>query len=139
MADYKPNAASEEDAVIDDLLRLPASNLESRVKQFESEIRKRQALSDSALSELGTLQLRAENRAWQFRYASPFDNSFSAMLDFRRQILNLESAKINEMTACFRDISGLKEKLQEAREELESARQKLRLVMPESENSNHTS
>lgn len=139
MTNYKLNTASEEDAVIDDLLRLPAKNLESRVKQFESEIQERQRLNDEALSSLGTLQLQSENNAWQLRYASPFEKSFSALLDFKKQILNLESSKINEITACFRDISGLKEKLQETREELESARQKLKLVIPESENPNHTS
>ena len=139
MANYKPNTTKEEDDTIEALLKLPAKNLESRVKQFESEVRKRQRLNDEALSSLGTLQLQSENRVWQLRYASPFEKSFSALLDFKKQILNLESSKINEMTACFRDISDLKEKLQEAREEFESARQKLKLVMPESDDQNHTS
>ena len=118
----------EEDDIIEALLRLPTRNLESRIRQLEKEIATRQRLSDKVLSTLGTHQLQLKQRLKRLYYIGALGNGFNVKKDCEGQILKLEELIINEMIACFKDMLQLKEKLQEAREELAMDKVKLTLM-----------
>jgi len=118
----------KEDDILETFLKLPKKNLEARIKQLEDEIKTRQALSNEALSGLGTHQLQIKDKLWRLRYTSMLNEGFIVNRDFIKQLINLEEQRFKEMINCFNDILHLKEKLQEAREELELDRQKLKLI-----------
>jgi len=118
----------KEDDILKTFLELPKKNLETRIKHFEDEIKTRQTLSNKALSGLGTHQLQIKDKLWRLRYVSMLNEGFIVNRDFIKQLINLEEQKFKETINCFNDILRLKEKLQEAREELELDRQKLKLI-----------
>lgn len=117
-----------EDDILKTFLRLPKKNLETRIKHLDHDIKTRQVLSNEALSRLGTHQLQIKEKLWQLRYASMLNEGFIVNRDFIKQLVNLEEQRIKEMIGCFKDILHLREKLQEAQEELEIDRQKLKLI-----------
>ena len=131
MTKYELNRNQEEDDIVEALLRLPTKNLETRIKELEKEVQTRQKLSQEALLVMGTRQLNLEERVWHLRYAMLESAGSRTRDELNKQIQNLEAWKLNEMIACFRDLSGLRERLQQSREELEKARQKLKLVKPD--------
>jgi len=118
----------KEDDILETFLKLPKKNLETRIKQLEKEIKTRQALSNEALSKLGTHQLQIKDKLWRLRYTSMLNEGFIVNRDFIKQLANLEEQRIKEMINCFKDMLSLREKLQETREELELDRQKLKLI-----------
>ena len=118
----------KENNLLETLLALPKKNLESRIKEFENEINKRQSLSNDALSRLGTHQLQIKDKLWQLRYSSMANEGFIVNRDFIRQFNNLEEQKIKEMIGCLNDVMQLNEKLQQAREEFELEIQKIKLL-----------
>ena len=125
---HNHNQEKEGNDIIDTLFRLPVKNLESRIKHIEREINSRQKISDKTLSALFTHQTRLKGQLKRLKYLSALSESFIVTRDFTRQVVHLEEAATNEITSCFRDISSLSEKLQEAREELALEQQKLRLM-----------
>ena len=133
MADYasKQDSEAQEDDIVETLLRLPTKNLESRIKQFESEVKERQQFRNNALSTLGTHKLRLEDQLQRLRYFLSPGQGLQINQGFLTEIIRLEGNIIDEVIACFRDVSRLREKLQEAREELEASRQKLKLIESE--------
>jgi len=118
----------EFDDIVAALLGLPVSNLEDRIKYLEYEITYRQVLRDSNLSNIGTNQVRLKDEAWHLRYIPVFNPAFNHISHLKREIALLESGRINEWLSCFRDISRLKERLQQAKEELNMEKEKRRLV-----------
>ena len=111
-----------------DLLSLSKKNVESRIKGLEAEIETRQQLSDQALSALSTHKAQLKERVRQVHYLG----ALGEHQDLTKQIARLEEVLIKEMTACFSDVSRLREKLQEAKEQLAIEQQKLTLAIPES-------
>jgi hypothetical protein len=128
MEDYKSKEGAEKSDILDILIGLPQKNLESRIKQLEQEIYARKELSDEALLKFGNHQLRLEEIIRQLRYVSPFNQAFSVKKDFQLQLQILENHKINEIIGCFKDVSLLQERLQNAREELELEKQRQELI-----------
>ena len=118
----------EDNDIIEDILKLPKRNLEARIKQLELDIKSRLELNDNVLTNLENNQIRLEDQLWRFRYISPFTDAFLANRDLQSQLQRLNSLKINEQVSCFQDIQELREKLQFAREELETAKKKFKLV-----------
>ena len=110
------------------LLTLPRKNVESRIKGLEFEIKARQQLSDQALTALSTHSVQLKEHVRQAHYLGAFDEH----RDFTKQVVKLEEVVLHEMTSCFSDVSKLKEKLQEAKEELEIEKQKLKLAITDS-------
>ena len=107
-------------------MRIPAKNLEVRIELIEGEIRERKKLSNDGLVQLGTQQLQIDEKIKQLRYTTNWGDTFSRNLKF--QFINLEIQKMNEMIGCFKDVSWLKQRLQEAKEELEMEKQKSKLL-----------
>ena len=127
MVDYKAKKREDvEDEIVGALLKLPAKNLEERIELIESEIIERKKLSNEGLAHLGTQQLHLDEKISQLRYTADWGDTFSKNLKF--QFINLEIQKMKEMIGCFKDVSWLKQRLQEAKEELEMEKQKSKLL-----------
>lgn len=123
-----PNTKETDEDIVDTLLRLPSKNLEERIKLLEQEIRERQALNDQILSALGTEQIHADERVSQLRYAAPSSPEFGRKESAEERSLRLEALRINECLAFLHDLFQLREKVQEAQEELEAQRKRLKLL-----------
>lgn len=127
MADYKTKERKyEDDELVSALLKIPAKNLEERIELIESEIRERKELSNEGLAQLGTQQLHLDEKIRQIRYTTDRGDAFSRSLKF--QFINLEIQKMKEMIGCFKDVSWLKQRLQEAKEDLEMEKHKSKLL-----------
>ena len=109
------------------LFTLSKRNVEGRIRGLEADIKTRQKLSDQALSALSTHKTRLREQVRPFHYLG----ASGEHRDFSKQVAKLEEAVIREMTSCFGDVSKLREKLQEAKEELETEKQKLKLAISE--------
>ena len=127
MVDYKAKKREDEDdELVSTLLKIPAKNLEERIELIESEIIERKKLSNKGLAQLGTQQLHLDEKLRQLHYSTDWGDAFSKNLKF--QFINLEIQKMKEMIGCFKDVSWLKQRLQEAKEELEMEMQKSKLL-----------
>ena len=127
MVDYKGEKRDEDDdEIVSTLLKIPAKNLEERIELIESEIRERKKLGNDGLAQLGTQQLHLDEKMRQLRYSTERGDTFSKNLKF--QFINLESQKMKEMIGCFKDVSWLKQRLQEAKEDLEMEKHKSKLL-----------
>lgn len=124
---YTENNVQENDQLLD-LVRLPARNLESRIKELEAAVKERQKISWDALSVLGTEKLRLEDRLDRMRYAGLAGGVSPIEATMRRNKMNLDQTVTGELVGCFNDIQRLKDQLREAREELALEQQRLQLV-----------
>lgn len=119
---------SETPDQVESLLGLPAVNLESRIKQLEAEIKQRHQISQDTLSVLGTQKLRLDDQLFRQRYLATAGDPLVLERTLGWQKLQLDQSIGNEVVMCFGDIGRLKERLQEAREELAFEKQKLALL-----------
>ena len=128
MTEYRPGEGSETPDQVEALLGLPARNLESRIKQLETEISQRHQISQKTLSELGTQKLRLDDQLFRLRYLATAGDPLVLERTLGWQKLQLDQSIGNEVVMCFGDIGRLKERLQEAREELAVEDQKRALL-----------
>lgn len=136
MADYSKkthNNSRESDEIVSALLRLPSKNLETRIKGLEQEIQERQKMKNHVLSRLETHGIRLKDHKKRLKYISLTGQS-AELQSIASDLLKIETSIAGELKDCFRDISGLKERIQEAREELEMERQKLAMITDSNEN-----
>ena len=124
---------SEQDDVLDSLMKLPARNLEARIRQLEAEIAARKSISSNILSDLGTRKLQLEQRAWQQRYAGFAGAGTQARDEAERQRIKAEFLTHQELVACFQDLFRICEQLQQAREQLTMEQEKLKLLRSDSD------
>lgn len=113
----------EIDEIVDTIIDLPAKNLEKRIEEIEAEINMRRNVLNEALTGLGTRGLQLEEKIWQMRYSGI---NINVLLE--KELSRTEIRKTDELISYFRDVSRLKEKLQDAREELELEKEKRKLV-----------
>jgi len=128
MANKKSNEKREYDDILDKLLDLPISNLEDRIRSLEQEINCRNNIKDDVLTILNTNRIRLKEELWHLRYIPVFNPAFNHISHLKREIALLETGRINEWLACFRDISRLNERLQQAKEELKQEKGRRRLI-----------
>ena len=83
----------------------------------------RRNILNEALSNLGTHKLQLEGKIWQMRYSGI---NINVLLE--KELAKTEIGETDELISYFRDVSRLKEKLQDAREEFELEREKKKLV-----------
>ena len=107
---------------------LPISNLEDRIRSLEQEINCRNNIKDDVLTILNTNRIRLKEELWHLRYIPVFNPAFNHISHLKREIALLETGRINEWLACFRDISRLNERLQQAKEELKQEKGRRRLI-----------
>ncbi len=112
-----------ENDIITGLLNITKNNLEDKLKLLENELINRQQIFDKVMSNLGTNKIRLEDRLHRFRYVD-----FQGREMMIRDLSHLDFKIISEWTEYFRDMLHLKEKLQEARGELNMERFKERLI-----------
>ena len=121
MTKYK----NEETEFLNELVRIPRKNLETKIIFLEQEITIRKTNSDNALSELLTQQLQLKDRSnkpiYQFADIKEISN-------LKKQVWQLGVQILRELNSCFKDISELKEKLLESKEELEMSNLKSNLL-----------
>ena len=94
-----------------------------RIKLFENELFNRRQIFDNNIANLGTNKIRLEERLCRFRYVG-----FQGREMMIRDLSHLNFKIISEWTEYFRDMLHLKEKLQEARGELNLERFKGKLI-----------
>ena len=111
------------DEIIDTLIELPEKNLEKRINEIESEISMRRNILNEALSNLGTQKLQLEGKICQMRYSG-----INVNLLLEKEFAKTVIRETSEWVSYFRDVSILKEKLQDAREELNLEKEKRKLV-----------
>lgn len=113
----------EIDEKIDTLIGIPAKNLENKINELEAEINMRRNVLNEALTGLGTRGLQLEEKIWQMRYSGI---NINVLLE--KELSRTEIRETDELISYFRDVSRLKEKLQDAREEFELEKEKRKLV-----------
>lgn len=118
----------DHDPVIEDLLQLPARNLEDRIHELRNSIRHRRKISDEILTDLGTSKRRARHRKKRLRYAELTNPANGRIRDVDQQLSALEKAVHEELLNCFSDLRLMQEKLDESLAELAMERTKLRLL-----------
>ena len=116
------------------LLRLPKQGLETRITRLEEEMGVRQKLNNTTLSSLGTKKLQLEDRLGRTRYAR---NPDQARRDNESQLLAIEDLKRREALDNFEARFRLAEQLEQAQQELDEQRQRLKLI--DSETADHHS
>ena len=129
MEKRKTEKEDEVDEIVDTLLDLPVKNLEQRIQDLETEITMRAIIRNGALSSMGTHKLRLEENVRQMHYRSAVNGSaLSRRTALEQEMARTEFRKLDEWLSYFRDASRLRERLQDAREELALEREKRRLV-----------
>lgn len=118
---YTPK--EDKDDIINDLLSISKNNLEEKLKLLENELINRRQIFDNNITNLGTNKIRLEERLFRFRYVG-----FQGREMMIRDLSHLDFKIVSEWTEYFRDMLHLKEKLQEARGELNMERFKNKLV-----------
>ena len=119
--------------IVEALVQLPVKNLESRIHELDSEINRREHLSEELLLGFGTTRLQREDRRWHLRYAGELSAGSREKQHVERELEQLRIRQSSEKLDCFRDVSNLRHRLQEAREMLELNKEKVSLIhsMPE--------
>ena len=113
------------DEFLDELMRIPKKNLETKIDFLEKEITIRKTNSDNALSELLTQQLQLKDRSNRPIYQFADINEMS---NLKKQVWQLGVQILGELNSCFRDILELKEKTLEVKEELEMSNLKSKIL-----------
>jgi len=123
---HKP--APENDEIVERLLQLPSKNLEARITAIESEIDERHKMRNHALTKLQTHKVQLKSHKERLKYITLTGQSPEVLQRVVSDLLKIDNSMAIELKDCFRDISRLKERLQEAREEMEIERQKMKLL-----------
>ncbi len=113
----------DENDIISDLLNVSKNNLEDKLKLLENELFNRRQIFDEVMNNLETNKIRLEDRLHRFRYVG-----FQGREMMIRDLSHLDFKIISEWTEYFRDMLHLKEKLQEARSELNMEKFKSGLI-----------
>jgi exonuclease VII large subunit len=137
MADYsrkQEKSNKENDELVEALLKLPSKNLEARINAIESEIDERHKMRNHVLTKLQTHKTQLKGHKERLKYVSLSGQSPEVLQRVVSDLLKIDNSMAIELKDCFRDISRLKERLQEAREEMEIERQKFAMISDSSKN-----
>ena len=123
----KRDTDSRED-IVDALIGLPLRNLESRIRFLEDEIRTRESIWIEADSRLGKEILAGKEQVDRTRYVDIAGPLITERRKNLERLGELEERRQRHFEAAFRDMSPLRSRLQEAREELDKALERRGLV-----------
>lgn len=140
MPEYSPkpdNTNHEDEELVEALLRLPSKNLETRIDSIETEIKEREQMRNHILSKLETFKGQLKSHKERLKYLPSTGQSQTIVQKIAGELLKIDIGIGQELKDCFKDISRLKERLQEAREEFEMEKKKLALVSDKNQNGNH--
>lgn len=122
------NLAENQNYVVEDLFKLPAKNLEDRIRESRTSIKKRKRISDEILTGLGTRRRRLGNHKKRLRYAELTNIGAGRIRDVEQQLSMLEQAIHQELVSCFRDVRSIEETIQQDLADLAIERVKLNLL-----------
>ena len=140
MSDYsrkQEKSNKKDDELVEALLKLPSKNLETRITAIESEIDERQNMRNHVLTKLQTHKAQLKGHKERLKYVSLSGQSPEVLQRVASDLLKIDNSMAIELKDCFRDISRLKERLQEAREEFEIEKKKLAMISGPQDNDNH--
>ena len=112
---------------LDKLLRTPVRNLEERIRLLESEMKLRSEISRDIQLALGTDIIKQQDVLWRARYLSPHDDTNRRV---KESIQSLRKRHEFERVTSWTDVLKLRLRLQETRESLKSAQDRLGLLIP---------
>lgn len=119
---------SDIDEIVGTIIALPSKNLEKRIKEIEDELNIRRSILNEALLNLGTRGIQLEEIIWQMRYSGILGSAINVKVTLEKELARTENRKADEWISYFRDVSRLKERLQDAKDELELEKVKRKLV-----------
>ena len=123
--DYKEHDVDE---IVDTLLDQPVGNLEKQVKQIESELGTRQVIFNAAMEMLGTHRIQLKDNLEKLWYSSLLGLDFGRRAALEQELFRTQNNEMVERLDYFKDASKLRERLQEANEDLALEREKRKLV-----------
>jgi hypothetical protein len=121
--------SEETNSILDRFLKLPLENLETRIKDLEKEISRRESMKAWIIDDLEHERRKLEDKMCELDFNRFNGNFLSRRTVLESNMLQIEKAKQQEEVACFRDIQKLKQELRFAREELKREREKSRLII----------
>ena len=119
---------NEVDEIVETLLDQPVGNLEERIRRIESELGMRQVIFSAAMDGLGTHRIRLEENLEKLWYSSVLGLDSGRRAALEQEFFRTQNNEIVERLDYFKDASKLRERLQEAKEELALEREKRRLL-----------
>lgn len=122
------NGEDEVDEIVETLLDQPVGNLEERIKRIENELGTRQVIFDAAIEMLGTHRIQLKDDLDKLWYSSLLGLDFGRRAALEQELFRTRNNEMVERLDYFKDASKLRERLQEAKEELALEREKRRLV-----------
>lgn len=128
MKNHDQKKEVEEEDIVEKLFNLQVKNLEEHVKELDGKIEERLGLSNRVLNSLGNKALTFQNNIKQLRYNVFPDRAQNLISHFEVELAKIGVQKNKEWLDCFRDVSMLREKLQELTKELKKERLKLKLL-----------
>lgn len=128
MAGNHTRRKNEEKDLVSALLRLPKKNLESRIRELQTEIQERKKLKDESLSRLFTSRSRLKSLQRRAAYVGSVSEALKRQVDLVGNLGTVERDISLEEAGAFRDLSRLRAELQLAHEELAMETEKLALI-----------
>ena len=122
------NGEDEVDEIVETLLDQPVGNLEERVKQIENELGTRRVIFHAAIEMLGTHGIQLKDKLDKLWYSSLLGLDFGRRATLEQELFRTQNNEMVERLDYFKDASQLRERLQEAKEDLALEREKRRLV-----------
>ena len=119
--------SESEDRLVYDITNQPIKSLENRIENIQNDLQARQKLSDKILSQLLTEKIQLEERLKRASYQANLTGQTKRETELSQRLANLQENISKEELSSFNDLSSLKEKLQEAKEELETEKLSRRL------------
>lgn len=118
----------EVDEIVDTLIDMPVKSLEERIKRLEAEMTMRGVIFKGTQESLGTRRLRLEEDIERHWYSAVIGLDRGRRSAMEQRLIQTQNKEMDEWLAYLRDMAQLKEKLQNAGEDLALEKQKRRLV-----------
>ena len=122
------NGKDEVDEIVETLLDQPVGNLEERIKRIENELGTRQVIFNAAIDMLGTHRIQLKDNLDKLWYSSLLGLDFGRRAALEQELFRTQNNEMVERLDYFKDASQLRERLQEAKEDLALEREKRKLV-----------
>jgi len=124
----EPNSNPEsEEKLVDEITNQPIKGLENKINRIQNDLQARQRLSDEILSKLLTEKIQLEERLKRASYQANLTSQTKRETELSQRLAALQENINKEELSSFNDLTSLKEKLQEAKEELETEKLSRRL------------
>lgn len=128
MINSKKRSKSTKPDAVDALMSLPIRNLESRMRFLENEIVARQHVQNNVEEALSSQRTSTEEALRRIKYADVGGPLSVERMKHGDALRELEDKRLLHLETEFRDMTTLRSRLQEAKEELRKVRERRRLI-----------